>query len=106
MLRFLGSVMRNVFPSAMKFFAPVIAINLFPPICSRIVFAMVIVFSSLSFDKSIIYLRKYKSNRQNAQTYGSIIVHFIYLRKNKKKAPETGAAGLRMLCSFDDEIAS
>ena len=46
-----------------------------------------IMLSSLSFDNYIIYLRKYKNNRQNAQTYGSIIVHFIYFRKNKKENP-------------------
>ena len=42
--------------------------------------------SSLSFDKFIIYLRKYNCNRQNIQTYGSIIVYFVYT--SVRKAPE------------------
>ncbi|WAK79534.1 hypothetical protein [Clostridium phage Saumur] len=52
-----------------------------------------VVFPLLSFDDSIIYLRKYKGNRQNKQNYGSIIVNFVYFRnlhgygiiQNKKK---------------------
>ena len=49
LLAFLGSVMRSVFPSATRWFAPVIARNFCPPSCSRIVFATFIFVTPICF---------------------------------------------------------